>query len=92
MNSIGEWETVGNNDLRIWCDGAGGFYHVTLRDADDGDTIIVNEDDVQTLRDRLTRILEEHIDADARNPKTRTPTDRGTFSSGYFPSEPPGEG
>lgn len=52
-----EWEQVGNNDLRFCCDGAGGFYHVTLRDADDGDVIVVNEDDVEALRDKLTEVL-----------------------------------
>lgn len=56
-----EWETIGNNDLRLQVDprDCGGFYHVTLRDADDGDVIVVNEDDIIALRDRLSEIIEE---------------------------------
>lgn len=52
-----EWESIGNNDLRLYVDPTCGFYHVTLRDADDGDVIVVNEDDLESLRDRLTQIL-----------------------------------
>lgn len=52
-----EWETIGNSDLRLQVDNDGGFNHVVLRDADDGDVIVVNEDDVGALRDRLTKIL-----------------------------------
>ncbi len=54
-----EWEQIGNNDLRLDATPQGGFFHVALRDADDGDVIIVNEDDVEALRDRLTKVLEE---------------------------------
>ena len=57
-----EWfeEQIGNNDLRLDATPAGGFFHVFLRDADDGDVIIVNEDDVRALRDRLSRHIVEH--------------------------------
>ena len=60
-----EWEATGNNDLRLQIDGAGGFRHVVLRDADDGDVIVVNEDDVEVLRDRLSRELVERDAANA---------------------------
>ena len=54
-----EWETVGNNDLRLSCSVGGGFHHVVLRDADDSGVIVVNEDDLRALRDRLTKVIEE---------------------------------
>ncbi len=54
-----EWEQVGNHDLRINAKPKGGFFHVALRDADDGDVVMVNEDDVRALRDRLTKVLED---------------------------------
>ena len=53
-------EQVGTNDLRYNDTPQGGFCHVLLRDADDGDVIIVNEDDLVALRDRLTRTIEKH--------------------------------
>jgi vacuolar-type H+-ATPase subunit F/Vma7 len=53
-----EWEAIGNNDLRMQYEPESGFHHVTLRDADDGDVIVINEDDIETLRDRLSQILE----------------------------------
>ena len=54
-----EWENIGNNDLRLSAVPIGGFRHVVLRDADDGDVIVVNEDDVRALRDRLSQELKE---------------------------------
>ena len=48
---------VGNNDLRYDDEPAGGFYHVVLRDADDGYRIVVNEDDLIPLRDRLNETI-----------------------------------
>lgn len=51
------WEKVGTHDLRIDTEPTGGFHHVALRDADDGDTIIVNEDDLVPLRDKLTEVI-----------------------------------
>ena len=51
------WEQVGAHDLRYDDTPAGGFHHVILRDADDGDTIVVNEDDLVALRDRLDRTI-----------------------------------
>lgn len=53
----GDWEPIGNNDLRLQYDSDGGFHHVVLRDADDGDVIVVNEDDLVSLRDRLSEII-----------------------------------
>ncbi len=50
-------EAVGNNDLRYDDTPLGGFHHVMLRDADDGDVIIVNEDDLIALRDRLDQTI-----------------------------------
>lgn len=50
---------IGTNDLRAVADGAGGFGHVVLRDADDGDTIVVNENDVSSLRDYLNIVIEK---------------------------------
>jgi hypothetical protein len=50
---------IGNNDLRASCDMAGGFAHVVLRDADDGDLIVINEDDIVPLMQYLNRVLEE---------------------------------
>lgn len=45
---------IGNNDLRYNDEPSpGGYWHVTLRDADDGDVIVINEDDLEELRDRL---------------------------------------
>jgi hypothetical protein len=52
-------ERVGNNDLRYSDNPHGGFRHVVLRDADDGDVIVVNEDDLVALRDRLTRTINQ---------------------------------
>lgn len=52
------WERIGTHDLRLDATPSGGFYHVTLRDADDGDVIVVNEDDLMALRDRLTQIID----------------------------------
>jgi hypothetical protein len=54
-----EERQIGNNDLRGEVLPGGGFNHVALRDADDGDVIIVNEDDLVALRDWLTRVIEE---------------------------------
>ena len=51
------WERIGNHDLRIDATPAGGFHHVALRDADDGDTIVVNEDDLIPLRDKLNEVI-----------------------------------
>ena len=53
-------EQVGNNDLRYDDTPQGGFCHIMLRDADDNDVIIINEDDVVTLRDRLTQTIEKY--------------------------------
>jgi len=50
-------EQIGNNDLRFEDATAGGFNHIILSDADDGDTIVVNEDDISSLVNRLL----EHI-------------------------------
>lgn len=54
-----DWEAIGNNDLRLLDNGAGGFRHVVLKDVDDGDWIVVNEDDLEALRDRLSVIINE---------------------------------
>lgn len=65
MNGLGnrkidldEDRQVGNNDLRVQAEGIGGFRHVTLRNAGNGMVIIVNEDDVEALRDYLNAVLE----------------------------------
>jgi hypothetical protein len=54
------WEVIGNNDLRAEVDVSCGFAHVVLRDADDGDVIVVNEDDVVVLRNYLNRVIAEN--------------------------------
>jgi hypothetical protein len=51
------WEIVGTHDLRIDVTPSGGFHHVALRDADDGDVIIINEDDLIPLRDYLNEVI-----------------------------------
>lgn len=52
-------EQIGTHDLRYSDTSIAGFYHVSLRDADDGDVIIVNEDDLVALRDRINKTLEK---------------------------------
>ena len=56
---IGNWESVGNHDLRMDAQCIGGFWHVVLRDADDGDLIMINEDDLVALRDKLNQIIQK---------------------------------
>jgi hypothetical protein len=53
-----ETRIIGTHSLRAECIPYGGFYHVTLADADDGDVIIVNEDDIESLRDYLNEVLQ----------------------------------
>ncbi len=53
------WEPVGNNDLRYDDTPQGGFTYVALRDADDHNVIIINEDDVVLLWERLGRTIRE---------------------------------
>jgi folate-dependent phosphoribosylglycinamide formyltransferase PurN len=53
-------EIIGTHDLRYEDKAEGGFVHVVLRDADDGDVIIVNEDDIRALRDRLTKTIQDN--------------------------------
>lgn len=48
-----KYEIIGNNDLRFADANGCGFAHVALRDSDDGDVIIINEDDVRALIARL---------------------------------------
>lgn len=54
------WEMIGTHDLRLSSGSSGGFVHVILRDADDGDVIVINEDDLRALRDRLDQIIKEN--------------------------------
>ena len=50
---------IGTHDLRgALCKG-GGFTMLELRDADDGDCTIVNEDDLVALRDFINLVIEE---------------------------------
>jgi hypothetical protein len=53
----GNWQQVGTHDLRIDTTPQGGFHHVVLKDADDGDVIVINEDDLIPLRDKLSEII-----------------------------------
>jgi hypothetical protein len=51
-------EIIGNNDLRFEdLTSNSGFHHVAITDADDGDTIILDEDDIKALINKL----EQHI-------------------------------
>ncbi len=54
---VSGWERIGTHDLRLNADPHGGFYHVTLMDVDDADVIVVNEDDLVALRDRLSGVI-----------------------------------
>lgn len=51
-------EKIGNGDLHYEDSVDGGFGHVTLRDADDGDVIVISEEDVEALYIRLRQTLE----------------------------------
>ena len=53
-------EQVGTHDLRYEDVLTDGFCHVVLYDADDHDRIVVNEDDLVALRDRLNKTITEH--------------------------------
>lgn len=53
-----EFLKIGNGDLRVRCDSDGGFTNIILRDADDGDVIIVGEDDLSTLSRYFIHVLE----------------------------------
>lgn len=59
-NHDNDYEQVGNNDLRYNDTPEGGFCHVVLRDADDGDLIVINEDDLVALRDRLDKTIKDN--------------------------------
>jgi hypothetical protein len=54
------FEHVGNGDLRFKDETDGGFHHIALRDADDHDTIIINEDDIGLLIKRLQQHVKQH--------------------------------
>jgi hypothetical protein len=54
------YEVIGTHDLRLEEVQRGGFVHLALRDADAGDVIVVNEDDIRSLRDRLTETIDRH--------------------------------
>lgn len=65
-------ERIGTHDLRMDTTPCAGFYHVTLRDADDGDVIIVNEDDLIPLRDKLNEVIAK---VDCPTPPVSKPKD-----------------
>lgn len=56
-----ERRKIGSNYLRATVLIGGGFVSVCIEDADDddGDIIIVNEDDIEALRDYLNEVLAE---------------------------------
>jgi hypothetical protein len=53
-------EKIGNNGLRFEDGTDSGFHHVILKDADDGDVIVVNEDDIDSLIERLIKHARTH--------------------------------
>ena len=53
-------EKIGNNDLRFRDGSGGGFHQVILEDADDGDVIVISEDDIIPLVKRLQRHIKEY--------------------------------
>lgn len=56
----GEYVQVGNNDLRFMDGSGSGFNHVVLWDADDGDVICINEDDIEALVGTLNAHLDKY--------------------------------
>jgi len=72
-------EIIGTHDLRLDSKPAGGFRHLVLRDSDDGDTIVINEDDIEPLRDKLSQILQEIKDAST----TATPDRAEAYSDDH---------
>ena len=56
-------EQIGTGDLRYNESVDGGFGHVTLRDADDGDVIVLSEETVELLYYRLRKTLESWNEA-----------------------------
>lgn len=54
------YRKIGNHDLRLDDEPLGGYVHVALTDADDGDVVIINEDDLVPLRDELSKIIARH--------------------------------
>ena len=52
-------EVVLHGDIRYEESDGGGFVNVVLRDADDGDVIVLSEDAILALRDRLEVLIRE---------------------------------